>query len=36
MPRNYGLAAAASLLLGAVLFAFTALQMRLSRGGRDD
>jgi len=36
MPRNYGLAAAASLLLGAVLFGFTALQMRLSRGGRDD
>ena len=35
MPRNYGLAAAASLLLGAVLFLFTALQMRLSRGGRD-
>jgi len=35
MPRNYGLAAAASLLLGAVLFVFTALQMRLSRTGRD-
>jgi alpha-1,4-digalacturonate transport system permease protein len=35
MPRNYGLAAAASLLLGIVLFVFTALQMRLSRGGRD-
>jgi alpha-1,4-digalacturonate transport system permease protein len=35
MPRNYGLAAAASLLLGAVLFAFTALEMKLSRGGRD-
>ena len=35
MPRNYGLAAAASLLLGLVLFGFTALQMRLSRGGRD-
>jgi alpha-1,4-digalacturonate transport system permease protein len=33
MPRNYGLAAAASLMLGAVLFVFTALQMRLSRGG---
>jgi hypothetical protein len=27
MPRNYGLAAAASLLLGLVLFGFTALQM---------
>jgi alpha-1,4-digalacturonate transport system permease protein len=35
MPRNYGLAAAASLMLGLVLFAFTALQMRLSRGARD-
>ena len=34
-PRNYGLAAAASLLLGAVLLLFTALQMRLSRGGRE-
>jgi alpha-1,4-digalacturonate transport system permease protein len=34
-PRNYGLAAAASLLLGAVLLLFTALQMRLARGGRD-
>jgi alpha-1,4-digalacturonate transport system permease protein len=33
MPRNYGLAAAASLMLGAVLFVFTAFQMRLSRGG---
>ena len=33
MPRNYGLAAAASLMLGAVLFVFTALQMRLARGG---
>jgi len=33
MPRNYGLAAAASLILGAVLFVFTAFQMRLSRGG---
>ncbi|HTS85741.1 MAG TPA: sugar ABC transporter permease [Usitatibacter sp.] len=33
MPRNYGLAAAASLILGAALFVFTALQMRLSRGG---
>jgi len=35
MPRNYGLAAAASLMLGLVLFVFTALQMRLSRGARD-
>ncbi len=35
MPRNYGLAAAASLILGVVLFLFTALQMKLSRGGRD-
>jgi alpha-1,4-digalacturonate transport system permease protein len=35
MPRNYGLAAAASLMLGRVLFMFTALQMRLSRGARD-
>ncbi len=33
MPRNYGLAAAASLMLGAVLFVFTAIQMRVSRGG---
>lgn len=33
MPRNYGLAAAASLLLGVVLFIFTAIQMRVSRGG---
>ena len=33
MPRNYGLAAAASLMLGAVLFVFTALQMRIARGG---
>jgi len=32
MPRNYGLAAAASLMLGAVLFVFTAIQMRISRG----
>jgi len=36
MPRNYGLAAAASLLLGLVLFIFTAIQMRLSKGGRND
>ncbi len=33
MLRNYGLAAAASLILGAVLFVFTAIQMRVSRGG---
>jgi alpha-1,4-digalacturonate transport system permease protein len=32
MPRNYGLAAAASLMLGLVLFVFTAIQMRLARG----
>lgn len=35
MPRNYGLAAAASLVLGAVLFLFTALQMRLSKRNRN-
>jgi len=35
MPRNYGLAAAASLMLGLVLFLFTGLQMKLSKGGRD-
>ncbi|APV52251.1 sugar ABC transporter permease [Betaproteobacteria bacterium GR16-43] len=35
MPRNYGLAAAASLMLGVVLFLFTALQMKLSRKGQD-
>ena len=35
MPRNYGLAAAASLMLGVVLFIFTALQMKISRSGRD-
>ena len=35
MPRNYGLAAAASFMLGAVLLAFTALQLRISRGARD-
>ena len=33
MPRNYGLAAAASILLGAVLLVFTALQLRISRAG---
>lgn len=31
-PRNFGLAAAGSLMLGAVLLVFTAVQMRLSRG----
>ena len=36
MPRNYGLAAAASLMLGAVLFVFTLVQMRISRGGGDE
>jgi alpha-1,4-digalacturonate transport system permease protein len=35
MPRNYGLAAAASLLLGLVLFMFTTLQMKLSKRGND-
>lgn len=35
MPRNYGLAAAASLVLGFVLFVFTALQMWLSKRGRN-
>lgn len=35
MPRNYGLAAAASLMLGVVLFVFTALQMKVSKGGRN-
>lgn len=34
-PRNFGLAAAASLLLGIVLLIFTALQMGLSRRSRD-
>ena len=36
MPRNYGLAAAASLMLGLVLFMFTALQMKLARRGKND
>ncbi|WP_159592466.1 carbohydrate ABC transporter permease [Chelativorans xinjiangense] len=31
-PRNFGLAAAASLLLGAVLLVFTLIQLRLARG----
>lgn len=31
-PRNYGLAAAGSLLLGVVLLIFTMVQMRISRG----
>jgi alpha-1,4-digalacturonate transport system permease protein len=35
-PRNFGLAAAASLLLGLVLLIFTGIQMRISRGGSDD
>lgn len=34
-PRNFGLAAAASLLLGIVLLVFTALQLGLSRRSRD-
>jgi len=35
-PRNFGLAAAASLLLGLVLLMFTALQLKLSRSARND
>jgi alpha-1,4-digalacturonate transport system permease protein len=35
-PRNFGLAAAASLLLGLALLIFTAIQMRISRGGNND
>ncbi|WP_419197423.1 carbohydrate ABC transporter permease [Martelella mediterranea] len=35
-PRNFGLAAAASLLLGLVLLVFTALQLKLSRSARND
>ena len=31
-PRNFGLAAAASLLLGSVLLVFTLIQLRLARG----
>ncbi len=34
-PRNFGLAAAASLLLGLVLLVFTLLQMRLSRSSKN-
>ncbi|WP_246750390.1 carbohydrate ABC transporter permease [Martelella lutilitoris] len=34
-PRNFGLAAAASLLLGLVLLLFTALQLKFSRSARD-
>jgi len=34
-PRNYGLAAAASLLVGVALLAFTVAQLRLSRGARN-
>ncbi|WEJ59286.1 sugar ABC transporter permease [Devosia sp. FJ2-5-3] len=35
-PRNFGLAAAASLLLGLALLIFTGIQMRISRGGNND
>lgn len=35
-PRNFGLAAAASLLLGVVLLIFTGLQLRLSRSTQND
>jgi alpha-1,4-digalacturonate transport system permease protein len=35
-PRNFGLAASASLLLGLALLVFTGIQMRISRGGRND
>ncbi|MET3857273.1 alpha-1,4-digalacturonate transport system permease protein [Rhizobium sp. OAE497] len=34
-PRNFGLAAAASLLLGVVLLIFTGIQLRLSRGSQN-
>lgn len=34
-PRNFGLAAAASILLGIVLLIFTALQLRLSRNSQN-
>jgi len=34
-PRNFGLAAAASLLLGIVLLIFTGIQLRLSRGSQN-
>lgn len=35
-PRNFGLAAAASLMLGIALLIFTGIQMRISRGGNND
>tara|TARA_R110002020_G_scaffold47707_44_gene135935 strand:- start:27 stop:1025 length:999 start_codon:yes stop_codon:yes gene_type:complete len=35
-PRNFGLAAAASLMLGVALLIFTGIQMRISRGGNND
>ncbi|MCX2721333.1 sugar ABC transporter permease [Roseibium sp. DSM 29163] len=35
-PRNFGMAAAASLLLGLLLLIFTGIQMRLSRSNRND
>lgn len=35
-PRNFGLAAAASLLLGVALLIFTLIQMLISKGGKDD
>lgn len=35
-PRNFGLAAAASLLLGVALLIFTLLQMTVAKGGKDD
>lgn len=34
-PRNFGLAAAASLLLGVVLLIFTGIQLRLSKGSQN-
>jgi alpha-1,4-digalacturonate transport system permease protein len=36
MPRNFGLAGAASLLLGVVLLVFTMLQLRISRSARHE
>jgi alpha-1,4-digalacturonate transport system permease protein len=36
LPRNYGLAATASLVLGAVLLAFTILQLRISRSAQNE
>ena len=35
-PRNFGLAAAASLMLGAVLLVFTMIQLRISKKARDN